>query len=199
MKPAIRASFRLNLDYQVRSLVEADVDGEYVSWLNDPETARYLFFQAGTVTVENQKHYVRRIVESTNDAIFGLFDSNGRLTGTSGVQKLNASEGGPWMGLLIGPRECRRHGLGTALVWIVTFILFSHFESSKIYAGMDISNVGSYKAYLKAGFRIDSYTESKSYPSSEVNGTQKVTVCCSPPELVASDSLAIENINISPA
>ena len=196
MKPVVKARFRLDTDYQVRPLVASDVNDEYVSWLNDPVTTRYMAVEAGTITVTRQREYIRRIIESKSDAIFGLFDDDNRLIGSSGVQKLNMPGDGPWIGVLIGPRECRGLGLGIALLWIVTYMLFSHLNATKVHANMHVSNVASYKAFLKVGYRVLTAVKSNRDTCSESEDSHVITVLCSRDELVSSESVGITDLTI---
>jgi len=197
MKPVFKASFRLKKNYQVGPLLENDVKNEYVNWLNDPETNRFISTaRSGMVTLASQKEYVRRIRESSHDTILGLFDSKNRTIGSSGIQELNSSETGPWIGVLIGPKECRGIGLGAALVWIVTYILFSHFNVTRVFAGMRVHNVGSYKTFCKVGYR-EHIQLTKKYMSKERCSKKVIVVSCSQSDLIAPENMGITSLQIS--
>ena len=201
MKPVLKASFRLKESYYVKPLVESDVNEEYVSWLNDLETTRYLSAERpDKVTVASQKEYVRRIRESSHDMIFGLFDNKKRLIGSSGIQGLNTSEVGPWVGVLIGPKECRGLGLGTAFLWIVTHILFSHFKISRTYAGIRVLNgavnAASRNAFLKTGYR-EHISLTKKYNCEENCAKKVIVVSCSQSDLIAPENIGITDMCIS--
>jgi RimJ/RimL family protein N-acetyltransferase len=198
VEPKIKASFvKQKKNYQVRPLMVSDVNDEYLSWLNDPITTKYMDLQHGKVTIEGQREYIRDIIESESNAIFGLFDEDNRLVGTSGVQKLYAPDGdGPWIGVLIGHRKYRRHGLGKVLIWVVTSILFSYFDAEKVFAGIYTPNIGSYKAFINAGYReINDFTckDKKSLSSSVKADTTQV--CCSCGELTAPEYLGISYLH----
>ena len=201
MKLSLIASFWLKADYQVRPLEESDVNEDYVSWLNEPETTRYLStVRPGTMTIASQKEYVRKILASSNDTILGLFDSKARLIGTSGIQKLNTAEVGPWIGVLIGSREYRGRGMGAAFLWIVTSMLFSHFQVSRTYAGIrvldGVFNVASYNAFLKIGYWVDADSERKCNQGG--SGRKKVIiVSCSPEDLAQPENIGITKLSVS--
>jgi len=198
MQPAVRASFWAQAHYVVRPLEEDDINEEYVGWLNDPQTNRYLssIRPGSTVTIASQRAYVRRILRSADNTIFGLFCADGRLVGTSGVQNLNLPDRSPWIGVLIGPKECRGLGLGTRLVWIVTHLLFSQFRVNKVYAGMLASNVPSYKAFLKAGYRREAANKRSNEPHPEGENPHAFVVSCSPGGLVTPETLGITAVRI---
>ena len=159
MRPGVRMLLNHNkVRYEVRPVDECDVDEGYVSWLNDPDTTRYMAPRRDTATVESQRSYIRNVLYSSGDALFGLFDNRGRLVGTSGVQKLDAPDGGAWMGVLIGSKEHRGHGLGRVLIWAVASILLQRFDIGFIRADLYRSNLGSFKAFQGAGF-VEMHTE----------------------------------------
>lgn len=200
MKPAVSGFFRLNVEYHVRSLLATDVTKEYVGWLNDPNTIKFLAQRTSVVTKSSQQAYVRRIIESETDAIFGLFDDDSRLIGTSGVQKLGGSnDGGPWVGILIGPAECRGLGLGTALVWIVSSLLFRGWGVRAVYANMLVTNVASYRAFRAVGYRDLAAAGNRTDLASKTGGRQVATVCCREDDLVRSEKVGIADLRFSTA
>lgn len=153
MRPDLRSIIRLEKGcYEVRSLLEKDVDEQYVAWLNDPETTKFMAVKPGSITINSQREYVRNITESSDNAVFGIFDKDGGLLGTSGLQKLNSPDGISWMGVLIGSKKHRGMGMGRILIWTVASMVFSEFNVKSIRADMYVENVGSYKAFLGAGF-----------------------------------------------
>jgi RimJ/RimL family protein N-acetyltransferase len=189
--PLVSASFHKGEDYIVRPLTEYDVTEEYVGWLNDPETTRYLTRPAAMATIARQRRYIRTIARSSGDAIFGLFAARHRLVGTSGVQRLPPDPYGPWLGVLIGPRECRGLGLGTALIWTVAHVLFTHFGVPAVYAGIQQSNVGSRRAFFKAGWR-----EVRRVPGHAGPPDGGLVVCCACSDLVPADALGLRDLYV---
>ena len=72
-----------------RTLLPEDVSKAYINAL---KTERKLIEYASIRTnIGSQKRYVERILESTSDAICGLF-LNSELIGTSGMQNLSEDE-----------------------------------------------------------------------------------------------------------
>lgn len=191
MTPFVSASFHRGEDYLVRPLRERDVTDEYVGWLNDPDTTRYLTRASATATIASQRRYVRTIARSVGDAIFGLFAARQRLVGTSGVQRLPPHGDGPWLGVLIGPREYRGHGLGTVFIWTVAHMVFRHFGVRAIYAGIERSNVGSQRAFFKAGWR-----EATQIPARAAPSDGGLVVCCFCRDLVPPDALGLRGLYV---
>lgn len=191
VRPDVVVAFQLRSAYRVRPLSEGDVNEEYVSWLNDAETAAYLAPRSVPVTIETQRHYVRRVLASPFDALFGLFDANGRLLGTSGVQRIGAERDGPWVGVLIGPNAARGRGLGTALIWIVAATLFGRLGARRMYAGMLRSNLASLRAFVKIGCRVDAELTEALGARSEYETTEGIVVSCTASDLVAPDVVGI--------
>ncbi len=196
MKPVFNSSFCLKEDYYIRPLVESDVNNEYVNWLNDPETNKFISTaRSKKVTLASQKKYVRMIRESSHDTIFGLYDNKNRLIGSSGIQKLNTSEVGPWLGVIIGPKDCRGKGLGAAMIWSTTYILFSYFDASEVFAGMQVSNVISFNSFQKIGYR-EHIDLTRKYNSKVSCSKNVIVVSCSLSELVDAKTIGITDVQI---
>ena len=135
----------------IRPLTPQDVTNEYVDWLNNPHRARYLSCElCGMLTLSSQRDYVRSVVESPNDAIFGLFFED-RLVGTSGIQQISTG-GRTTLGMMIGPEAFLRRGLGTALVWGISVALLKSGMTEAVWAGVHEQNIGSMRIFNKCGF-----------------------------------------------
>ena len=57
----------------LRILSSEDVGDNYVKWMRDEETVRFLESRWKTYTLENLKEYVKKINESYADYLFGIF------------------------------------------------------------------------------------------------------------------------------
>jgi len=148
------------------------------------------------VTIASQKEYIRKIRDSSHDIILGLFDNKNRLIGSSGVQKINSSETGPWVGIMIGPNEARGFGLGAAFLWVVTYIIFLHYNVGKVFAGMRVNNVASYSTFYKIGYR-ENIILTKSYISKKINSNRIIVVSCSK-DLILPESIGITCVKVLP-
>jgi len=119
------------------------------------------------------------------------------LIGTSGIQKLCSSEIGPWVGIMIGSRESRSLGLGTAFLWIVTYLVFSNFNVNTIFAGMKISNIASYRTFHKIGYQENiAFTEE--YKSKNLYSNKIIIVSCSKSDFVEQKRIGITSVNELP-
>lgn len=111
-------------------MAPGDVTEEYVSWLNDPETTRYL--KTKSASMESQREYVR------NRLVLGIYVGP-ELIGTMG---LAPSGDGLTVGVMIAKKFRGKGYAAQALKKI----------GGKLYANIIPENTASIRAFEKAGF-----------------------------------------------
>lgn len=137
----------------IRLLSEDDVTGEYLNWLRDVEVIRFLESRWKTFTLEDLKQYVRNINNSHHDYIFGIFLlDTGKHIGNIKIGSINFIHRFGDIGLLIGDKNYWGKGYGTEAIKLATGYAFEDLNLRCLIAGMYSNNVGSYKAFLKAGY-----------------------------------------------
>jgi ribosomal-protein-alanine N-acetyltransferase len=100
------------------------VSNDYLGWMNDTEINKYLESRSKNFTLKDIEHFVDTMLNSKMDYLFGIFEEK----------------------LFWGK------GIATEAIGLVTKFAFEKLELNKLYAGMYSTNVGSYKAFIKAGY-----------------------------------------------
>lgn len=156
MNFAHRLSFSLHGEPAVyRTLNVDDVGERYVHALR--EQRRFLNNNPPSVTVDWQKQYVQRILDSDQDTIAGLF-INDVLAATSGIQSITPA-GMATVGVFVLNPERRGRGLGKTLVWAASTLIPLTTAVAGVQADMVKSNTASLRAFLACGFTIVAETD----------------------------------------
>ncbi|MBT3387338.1 MAG: GNAT family N-acetyltransferase [Desulfobacula sp.] len=156
--------FQKGLDsYEFAPIGEDDVTNHYVKALQDQKS--YVQNIHENISLEKQKAYVKKIRLSKDDGIFGLL-VNGQLIGTSGVQNI-IGPGFTTIGIFVFDKINRKKGYGKTLVWASSYLLSQTLGCSKFSAGMEKTNIASFKTFKACGYDIlkegkyDIFQESK--------------------------------------
>lgn len=138
---------------QLFHLLPEHVGCRYVSWLNDPAVNRYL---ESRFTVQDQasvERFVSAQLESPSSVLFGIRSyALGRHVGNIKLGPIDRHHGLGEIGLMIGDRDAWCLGIGSDAIACVARIAAVDLGIRKLIAGCYASNVGSAKAFFKAGF-----------------------------------------------
>ena len=136
------------------SLSAASVD-EWVRWMDDPETTRYLYAPGeqprAPHTVTSLLDWGRRILADPERLVFGLEErAGGRLIGDA---RLTPIRGGRMkFSIMIGVGEFRGRGLGREATDLVCRYAFEQLGATEIVLEVDPRNLAAVRAYLATGF-----------------------------------------------
>jgi len=138
----------------IRILTPADVSDAYVSWLNDDEITQFLELRWRAHTFDDVKKFVALMNESAQDHLFGIFlRENGRHIGNIKIGDINNMHRFGDVGLLIGDKKMWGKGYGAEAIKLATDYGFRELGLNSLKAGMYEGNTGSYKAFIKAGYK----------------------------------------------
>lgn len=138
----------------LRPLAEEDVDENYLGWMCDPLVTQYLESRDQPQTLETLRAFVRSMNASSRDHLFGIFlVQGGEHIGNIKIGSLREPHRSADLGLIIGPRSAWGKGYGTEAITLATRHAFEQLGLNKLWAGMYAENLGSYHAFLKAGYR----------------------------------------------
>ena len=138
----------------LRELTPADCSAEYVAWLADPEVTQYLETRHMVHDQSRVREFVGRMAASADEFLFGIFlVDGGRHVGNIKVGPIRREHGLADVSLLLGAREVWGHGMATEAIGAVSRHAFTSLGVSKLGASMYAPNVGSRRAFLKAGYR----------------------------------------------
>jgi len=137
----------------LRILSSEDVGDDYVKWMRDEETVRFLESKLKTYTLEDLKEYVKIINKSHADSLFGIFlRENNEHIGNIKIGGMDQVHQHGHVGIMIGDKNSWGKGCGKESIQLVTEYAFEELNLNKLIAGISANNIGCYKAFLKAGY-----------------------------------------------
>jgi ribosomal-protein-alanine N-acetyltransferase len=140
----------------LREIQLSDVTAEYYQWLNDTEVTRYLEVRFEKNSIENIRDYVALLQNDQNNFLFGIFiKTNHQHIGNIKLGPINQIHRFAEIGLMIGDKNCWGMGYATEAIKTIVGYAFSTLNLNKLIAGCYQTNIGSTKAFEKAGFVIE--------------------------------------------
>lgn len=138
----------------LRKVRFSDVTDQYHRWMNDPEVNRYLETRFSHQSREKIESYVRTM-ETDPDSVFLAIVLKNKDThiGNIKIGPMNWSHRFADISLFIGEKGCWGKGYGTEAIDLVVTYAFNALNLHKVTAGFYADNIGSIKAFRKAGFK----------------------------------------------
>lgn len=141
-----------------RTLSVDDVSQCYVDWLNDPIVNRYLESRHEHQTIDSCQSYVADMASNPAHNLFGIYlRETGKHIGNTKLGFVNPYHQRAQLSLFIGERDCWGKGFATETIKEITSWGFNDLELEKIEAGCYDVNLGSLRAFLKAGYQVEGY------------------------------------------
>ena len=132
------------------------VTDDYVSWLNSSEINQYLESRFVAHTVESTRAFVSSTMASPDTLFFGIKSKAlNKHVGNVKLGPIDRYHGTCDVGILIGDKTAWGMGVATCTISAVSEIAKNHLGLRKLTAGCYISNEGSRKAFMKAGFVVE--------------------------------------------
>jgi len=134
-----------------------DVNEDYYRWMNDPEVNRYLETRYIPQSIENIKRYVQRM-DAKHDEIFLAIclKENKKHIGNIKLGPVNWIHKFGDISLVIGDKDCWGKGYASEAISLISKFAFSTLNMHKLVAGIYEQNIGSAKAFEKAGYHKES-------------------------------------------
>lgn len=135
-------------------LEPSDVTEAYVGWLNDPAVNRYLECRFAVHTIDSTRQFVESCLASPSTLLLGIksIDLQGAHVGNIKMALIDRHHGLGEVGILIGDKDAWGRGIASAAIQFLMNIARDELGLRKLTAGCYSSNVGSQRAFLKAGF-----------------------------------------------
>jgi RimJ/RimL family protein N-acetyltransferase len=138
----------------LRPLSESDCGERYVTWLKDPVVGRFLETRHAEQTLDGVKAFVAGVNARSDEHLFGIFlKPNNLHIGNIKVGPVGRHHPVADVSLLIGDRECWGRGYAAEAIEAVSRYAFAVLGLRKLSASMYVDNQGSYRAFLKVGFK----------------------------------------------
>ncbi len=138
-------------------LEDKHVSERYLSWMNNPEIQQHLESRFAEHSRESLREFVRKCSQDADTLFFGIANKeNSRHVGNIKVGPINRRHLIADIGLRIGDKSVWGCGFATAAIRCVVRIMQKELNLAKATAGAYESNIGSIRAFEKAGFTIES-------------------------------------------
>lgn len=157
LTPALKRNINLEIPQgHLRPLRPEDVHPGYVDGLNNPDVNKYLVNVRQRVqTLETVRAFVNADHLAADAVLFGIWiDGQTRHCGTVRLHMIDREEGTAVLGICIFDKQAWGRTLGSAAISVVTQWAFVNLCLDTIEAGAYSNNVGSWKAFLKAGYEV---------------------------------------------
>jgi [ribosomal protein S5]-alanine N-acetyltransferase len=139
----------------LRELQPSDAAGRYLAWMNDPEVTRFLETRFSTHSEAGIRQYIESVRQDPAYLFLAIVLRDGdRHIGNIKMGPISRVHGYADVGLLIGEKDCWGRGYAAEAIALLT----AHaFETGirKLTAGCYADNVGSLKAFQKAGWHVE--------------------------------------------
>lgn len=136
----------------LRTLTTADADDIYLGWMRDPEINQFLESRFAEHSLESLGQFIASRNTGADELLLGICLGDGRHIGNIKLGPVNWHHQTAAVGLLIGERDCWGKGYGSEAIIGVTTHAFGGIGLEKLYAGCYATNVGSARAFVKAGW-----------------------------------------------
>jgi ribosomal-protein-alanine N-acetyltransferase len=142
----------------LRTLREEDVTNEYVGWLNDPESNKYLEVRHNPQTLDTCRAFVSACNADSSTYLFGIFlKTTGKHIGNIKIGLIDSVHKRGEVGLFIGDKQCWGKGYAAQAVRGIAAYAFSELRLQRLEAGCYEPNLASLNAFLKAGYMLEGF------------------------------------------
>ena len=140
----------------LRNLRPEDVSQAYVDWMNDPEIVQFTESRFSSHSMESIREFAQACHGDPDVILFGIFDNATELhIGNIKLGPINRRHLLGDIGIIIGRREFWGKGIATEAISLLRDYAFSEMGLHKLAAGCYSTNLGSAKAFEKAGFALE--------------------------------------------
>lgn len=145
----------------LREVRPSDVNENYYRWMNDHEVTRYLESRFYPNSLEGLHGFVTRMLGDRDNVFLAIvLKEDDRHIGNIKLGPINWIHRFGDVGLLIGEKDCWRRGYATEAIRLVTDYAFRKLNLHRLTAGCYVANIGSAKAFLKAGWQQEGLRKS---------------------------------------
>lgn len=137
-------------------LTEAHASEQYVGWLNDPDIARYLESRFARHDLSSTRSFVSSQHAHPGVLFLGIrSETLGWHVGNIKLGPIDRQHLTGDIGIMIGDRAAWGQGIASRAIRIICEIAQHELGLRKVTAGCYASNVGSERAFARAGFAIE--------------------------------------------
>ncbi len=141
----------------LRPLREADIQGNWLHWFNDPEVTRYMLRGTFPTTVESQRDFYRHVTSgSDSDLVLAVIARDGDVhVGNIGLHRIDWQSRYAEYGVVIGERAVWGRGIGTEATRLLCRHGFDRLNLHRIWLGVFAAHAAAIRMYERIGFKVE--------------------------------------------
>jgi ribosomal-protein-alanine N-acetyltransferase len=142
---------------EIRLLDIEEIDERIMSWFNDDSLMQYYTNSKTAISFDTLVDAIKKGRQDGNNFTYGIYyKENGLCIGTLKIGPINHSHKISDLVVLIGDKNYHGRGLAIEAIRLGNTIAFEQHGIRKLFGGMYASNQSSVKAYIRAGWVIES-------------------------------------------
>jgi RimJ/RimL family protein N-acetyltransferase len=146
---------------------------DYVRWVNDPETTRFMWIGHSQLGESDIREYIESFQDKDDRVLYGIMTrDDGRHVGNITLQSIDRNNSCADIGIMIGATDVRGRGVGTEAIGLVADYALAELGLHRVYAGYVDDNLSSAGAFRKNGFVV----EGRSREAFELDGEYRDVV-----------------------
>ena len=148
----------------LRPLLPDDVGEEYSRWMNDPEVTEFLESRFWPASPEQLRAYVAQMTKNPQVVFFAVIEKEtGKHVGNVKLGPIDWIHRFGDMGILIGDKSKWGKGYATETILLMTRYAFEKLNLHKVTASCYGNNLGSIRAFQKAGYEEEGRRKSQCF------------------------------------
>jgi RimJ/RimL family protein N-acetyltransferase len=152
--PAADGAVALDKGIYLRPMRESDINDRYLSWFIDPEVTKFL--DSRRITREEALEFLRWGKRNNRRFMYAIcVEATGLHIGNVKIGDVYPRSMLSDLVTVIGDRDYWGKGVAATAIRLATKIAFEKHDIRKLSGGIESDNIGSLKAYLRAGWVME--------------------------------------------
>jgi len=148
----------------LRSLLESDVEGNYIKWLNDQEVVQFNSHGRFPFTKEKLLEYVRSVKHSNEILVFAIIDlKTDNHIGNISLQSINWIDRNAEIAFILGEKDFWSKGIMYEAGTILLTHAFTVLNLHRVYCGTSSENIGMQKLAIKLNMKLEGIRKESIY------------------------------------
>ncbi len=147
-----------------------ELDGNYVSWLNDPEVCKYNSHGEQAYTREMAKKFIGSLEGDTAKEVWAVcLKETGLHIGNISLQKIDLMNRSAEIAYLFGEKQCWGKGYAKEASRVLLRRAFRDLKLHRVYFGTNIHNLAMQKLGEDLGFKKEGVLKDAQFKKGEFN------------------------------